>query len=128
MRGAGGAGRLTLVPAITDEASGGRTAHPRVATVEQPTCSTSCIGAADTIDGLRLDDEVADQLLHAKRTPWTQGSTAEVKDSHAGGLHEHSDVPECVTSKDPRSGLYVTQSTIPRVQLADDVHRAVNIV
>lgn len=57
--------RLTSVPACTAEVSDGRSDPLRGAAVELPSCSTSRIGAADTIDGLRLDDEVADQLLHA---------------------------------------------------------------
>ena len=76
------------MPTITNKANGGRTAHPCGAAVELQQCSTSLAGSPITTDGLRLDDEVADQLLHAWRTPWTQGTTGEVKDSHACGLHE----------------------------------------
>ena len=105
--------------AIVENLSAMQSEPWRGAAVDLATCADGAAGAADTIGGLRLDDEVADQLLHVLGTPWTQGRTAEVKDSHAGGLHEHSEAAECVTSKSPRSGLYVTQSALPRVQLAD---------
>ena len=94
--------RLTAVPSIVSRVSGGSSDPPRAAAVELPACSTSCIGAAGTMDGLRLDDEVADQFLRARGIPLTRDTTAEVKNSAAGGLHERSESAQRVTLKDPR--------------------------
>ena len=78
--------RLTAASVSIVEVSGGDSEPTRAAADEQLTCSSSSAGAAGTIDGLHLVEEVADWLRLLKRTQCQPASTDALKISAADGL------------------------------------------